>query len=115
LDDLPTVNEVGKAIKEMQCGKAAGPDGIPPEVFKSGGPSLVKKLTEFFCMCWEDGCLPQDLKDARIVHLYKGKSDMSNCNNYRGISLLSIAGKILCKVILRTDDTNVFKNHENNN
>jgi hypothetical protein len=51
LDDLPTVNEMGKAIKEMQCGKAAGPDGIPPEVFKSGGPSLVKKLTEFLCMC----------------------------------------------------------------
>ena len=30
LDDLPTENEVEEAIKELQCGKAAGPDGIPP-------------------------------------------------------------------------------------
>ena len=73
LDDLPTENEVEEAIKELQCGKAAGPDGIPPEVFKSGGQLLVRKLTEFLCMCWEDGCLPQDLKDARIVHLSRAR------------------------------------------
>ena len=100
LDAPPTEDEVTTAIEELQCGKAAGPDGIPPEVFKAGGPPLVEKLTEFLCMCWEDGCLPQDLKDARIVHLYKGKGDKSSCDNYRGISLLSIAGKILSKVIL---------------
>ena len=100
LDDLPTEQEVTKAIDELQSGKAAGPDGIPPEVFKAGGPTLVKKLTEFLCLCWDDGSLPQDLKDARIVHLYKGKGDKSSCDNYRGISLLSIAGKILAKVIL---------------
>ena len=100
LDDLPTEQEVTKAIDELQSGKAAGPDGIPPEVFKGGGPALVKSLTEFLCHCWNDGDLPQDLKDARIVHLYKGKGDRSSCDNYRGISLLSIAGKILSKVIL---------------
>ena len=108
LGDLPTENEVEEAIKELQCGKAAGPDGIPPEVFKTGGQLLVKKLTEFLCMCWEDGCLPQDLKDARIVHLYKGKGDKSSCDNYRGISLLSIAGKILCKVIINRLNTHLL-------
>ncbi|KAL8581176.1 hypothetical protein ACOMHN_033623 [Nucella lapillus] len=36
-------------------------------------------------MCWEDSCLPQDLKDARIVHLYKGKGDKSSCDNYRAL------------------------------
>lgn len=100
LDDRPTEAEVKEAIDDLQCGKAAGPDGIPPEIFKTGGDTLIEKLTEFLCTCWEDGCLPQDLKDARIVHLYKGKGDKSSCDNYRGISLLSIAGKILCKVIL---------------
>ncbi|XP_068713001.1 uncharacterized protein [Montipora foliosa] len=108
LDDLPTENEVEEAIKELQCGKAADPDGIPPEVFKTGGQLMVKKLTEFLCMCWEDGCLPKDLKDARIVHLYKGKGDKSSCDNYHGISLLSIAGKILCKVILNRLNTHLL-------
>ena len=69
---------------------------------------LIKKVTAFLCMCWEDGCLPQDLKDARIAHLYKGKGDSSSCENYRGISLLSIAGKILCKVILNRLNTHLL-------
>ena len=94
------MSEVAAAILELQCRKSAGPDGIPPEIFKAGGESLIQKFTEFLCTCWEDGCLPQDLKDARIVHLYKGKGEKSCCDNYRGISLLSIAGKIIAKVVL---------------
>ncbi|KAL8589062.1 hypothetical protein ACOMHN_055075 [Nucella lapillus] len=93
-------DEVSRAIAELQCSKSAGPDGIPPEVSKEGSQLLIQKFTEFLCMCWEDGCLPQDLKYARIVHLYKGKGDKSSCDNYRRISLLSKAGKILSKVIL---------------
>ena len=66
------------------------------------------RIGENLCICWEDGCLPQDLKDTRIVHLYKGKGDKSSCDNYRGISLLSIAGKILCKVILNRLNTDLL-------
>jgi hypothetical protein len=51
-----------------------------------------------------DAC-PQDLKDAKIVHLYKGKGDKSNCDNCRGIPLLVIAGKIQCKAILNRLNT----------
>ena len=69
LDDPPTVDEVRDAIDELQCSKSAGPDCIQPEVLKAGGQTLIPNFTECLCMCWEDGCLPQDLKDARIVHL----------------------------------------------
>ena len=100
LDSPPTEEEVRSAIAQLQCGKAGGPDGIPPELFKSGGPVLVAKLTAFFVNCWDNSTIPKDLKDARIVHLYKGKGDKSLCDNHRGISLLSIAGKILAKLIL---------------
>ncbi|XP_044182761.1 uncharacterized protein LOC122963391 [Acropora millepora] len=51
LDDLPTENKVEEAIKELQCGKAAGPDGIPPEVFKSGGQLLVTKRAGRMDVC----------------------------------------------------------------
>ena len=50
LDNLPSEHEVAKAIQELQSGKAAGPDGIPPEVFKHGDPALVKSFTEFMCL-----------------------------------------------------------------
>ena len=43
-----------------------------------------------------------------IVHLYKGKGDKSSCDNYREISLLSVAGKILSKVILNRLNTRLL-------
>ena len=39
-------------------------------------------------------------KDASIIHLYKRKGNPQVCDNHRGISLLSIAGKILAKILL---------------
>ena len=42
----------------------------------------------------------QDTKDAKIVTLYKNKGGSSDCNNYRGISLLSIVGKVYTRVVL---------------
>ena len=49
-------------------------------------------------MC-DNEVMPQQLKDAYIIHLYK-KGNRPLCDNYRGISLLAIAGKILARVML---------------
>ena len=73
---------------------------IPPEVYKYGGHKLVKKLHALFVEIWRTGCVPQDYKDASIKHLYKNKGMRNVCDNHRGISLLSIAGKILARLIL---------------
>ena len=35
-----------------------------------------------------------------IVTLYKNKGDRSDCNNYRGISLLIVVGKVFARVAL---------------
>ena len=40
------------------------------------------------------------MRDAKIITLYKNKGERSDCNNYRGISLLSIVGKVFARVIL---------------
>ena len=39
-------------------------------------------------------------KDSSIIHLCKRKGNPQVCDNHRGISLLSIAGKILAKMLL---------------
>ena len=44
--------------------------------------------------------VPQDMRDANIVTLYKNKGDRGDCNNYRCISLLNIVGKLYAKVVL---------------
>ncbi len=101
LDALPTVDELSKAIDSLACGKAPGSDGIPPEVIKTGQKSvLLDRLHELLLQCWEEGTVPQDMRDANIITLYKNKGDRSDCNNYRGISLLSIVGKAFAHVVL---------------
>ena len=67
---------------------------------ENGGPALNIKIHEFFVCCWEQGKLPQDLRDAVIITLYKNKGEQSDCSNYGGLILLSIAGKILARVLL---------------
>ena len=44
--------------------------------------------------------MPQDFRDANVIHLYKRKGDRAQCDNHRGISLLASAGKILGRVLL---------------
>ena len=40
-------------------------------------------------------------RDANIVTLYKNKGARRACNNYQGISLLSIAIKLFARVVLK--------------
>ena len=97
---MSSLEEITKAIQQLKCGKAAGVDGIPREIWIHGGPSLHSKLHELLTRCWEQGKLPQDLRDAIIITLYKNKGEKSDCSNYRGITLLSNAGKILARLLL---------------
>ncbi|BHF76337.1 hypothetical protein SprV_0501943500 [Sparganum proliferum] len=57
-------------------------------------------LTALFQEMWRQGEVPQDFKDATIVHLYKRKGNRQVCDNHRGISLLNIAGKIFARILL---------------
>ena len=100
LDELPTVSETVKAIKLLSSGKAPGSDAIPAEIYKAGGPPVAEKLTEVFHIMWRKEAIPQEFKDATIIHLFKRTGNPQVCDNHRGISLLSIAGKILARVLL---------------
>ena len=48
LAKLPELAEIEKAISSLSSGKSPGEDGIPAEVFSSGGPALVNRLLELF-------------------------------------------------------------------
>ena len=100
LDVPPSLDEVRSAVKKLKVHKAPGIDGLPAEVYKYGGDLLLEKLTSLFNLCWSTGDVPGDLRDAVIVSLYKNKGEKSDCSNYRGVTLLSIAGKILARVLL---------------
>ena len=100
LNSEPTVSEIEKAINGLGNGKAPGNDAIPSEVIKQGIPVLLSHLHELLSLCWREGEVPQDMRDAKIVTLFKNKGDRSDCNNYRGISLLSVVHKVFAQVFL---------------
>ncbi|BHF58724.1 hypothetical protein SprV_0100167900 [Sparganum proliferum] len=91
LDLPPSLQETIRAVQQLSSGKAPGSDAIPAEVYKHGGPQLMDHLTALFQEMWRKGEVPQDFKDATIVHLYKRKGNRQVCDNHRGISLLNIA------------------------
>ena len=73
LDELPTVSETVKAIKLLSSGKAPGSDAIPAEFYKAGGSPVAAKLTELFHIMWRKEAIPQEFKDATIIHFFKRK------------------------------------------
>nr|VZI36657.1 unnamed protein product [Spirometra erinaceieuropaei] len=100
LDLPPSLQETIRAVQQLSSGKAPGSDAIPAEVYKHGGPQLMDHLTALFQEMWRQGEVPQDFKDATVVHLYKRKRNRQVCDNNRGISLLNIAGKIFARILL---------------
>nr|VZI48828.1 unnamed protein product [Spirometra erinaceieuropaei] len=100
LDLPPSLQETIRAVQQLSSGKAPASDAIPAEVYKHGGPHLLDHLTALFQEMWRQGEVPQDFKDATIVHLYKRKGNRQVCDNHRGISLLNIAGKIFARILL---------------
>jgi len=100
LDVPPSISELSEAIDKLPSGKAPGKDCIPAEVIKSGKACLLVPLHKLLIQCWTEGAVPQDMRDANIITLYKNKGDRGDCNNYRGISLLSIIGKLFARIVL---------------
>ena len=67
---------------------------------KSGGDLVVDWIWKLCSMVFESDVVPEDLRSAVIVPLYKGKGEMIECKNYRGISLLSVVGKIYADILV---------------
>ena len=101
LDTPPTMAELKAAIMELNAGKACGEDGIPAEILQANSDALLPELHELLSLIWETGVVPHEMRNAKIVTLYKNKGDRGDCNNYRGISLLNAAGKAYARILLR--------------
>ena len=99
LDAPPSEDDVLEALERTKSGKAGGKNGVLPEMInKCCGANLLDHLVELFQCVWHEGYVPQEWKDALIVPIPK-KGDLSSCDNWRGISLLDVGGKLFTKII----------------
>ena len=97
-----TIEEVKRALNETSIpgGKAPGMDGVRVEMLKEGGVTVLEWLVRLFNVCFMLSIVPVDWVIACMVPLYKGKGDMYECSNFRGISLLSVVGKVHGRVLI---------------
>ena len=58
-------------------------------------------LVRLLNLCFDMEFVPKDWRGAFIVPLYKGKGDECKCTNSRGISLLSVVGKLFGSVLIK--------------
>ena len=75
-------------------------DGMRVEMLKEGGVTVLECLVTVFDICFMLSLVPMDWVIAYMVPLYKGKGDLHKCSNFRGISLLSVVGKVYGRVLI---------------
>ena len=97
----PTESELIGALRLMANAKAVGQDEIPVELLKIGinrDPTVLREFHRVIKLVWHQREVPQRWRDAVIKVLHK-KRDRTECGNYRGISLVAHAGKVLLKIV----------------
>ncbi|KAL0153242.1 hypothetical protein M9458_051417, partial [Cirrhinus mrigala] len=92
--------EVAEVVEKLPSGKAPGVDEIRPEYLKSLDVVGLSWLTRLCNIAWRLGTVPLDWQTGVVVPLFK-KRDRRVCSNYRGITLLSLPGKVYARVLER--------------
>ena len=89
-DDAPTLGEVRHAIRKLKNGRAAGSDGIQPELLKYAEEPVSISLHSQFARVWKTGLVPAEWSEGIIVSTVAVIAR----------SLLSVPGKVFANVLL---------------
>ena len=95
----PTTNtEILQIINRFKNKKSPGSDNVGPQLLKEITSEIVMPLVHLFNLSISTGKVPDFLKIAKVIPIYK-KGDRQTIGNYRPISLLSIFDKVLEKIM----------------
>ena len=95
-----TRKENENAIYMLKNKGSNGHDGINNKIIKLLLPVISVRICSLFNQCVKSGYFPQDLKNAKVIPLFKGGLKES-LENYRPISLLSLLSKIFERIIFK--------------
>ena len=106
-------NFVLRQLQRLKTSKAVGLDDISPQLFKDAAYIVAKPLTDIINASLYQANMPVDWKAAHVIPLFK-KGYVSNMDNYRPISILPIASKLLERVV-HTQLVNYLREHKHLN
>ena len=98
-----TATEVSKIVMSFKNNKAQDMRGLAAEHLKFS-PDIVFYLAQILNYILQTGYVPKQLKEGVLTPVLKKDKDPSLPISYRGITVLSILGKLLEKVILKKSD-----------
>ena len=92
--------EIKIAIQKLKNNRAPGIDGISSEMLKFFCDDIVQFLKMLFNNILETGDYPEMWAIGLVKILFKkGKKD--DLNNYRDLTILSVAGKFLTQFLMK--------------
>ena len=94
-----SLDEVKKQMAKMRKRKACGPDELPIEAIQIILEYKPACIVEEFNNILGTNKMPNDWRNSRMVHIFKGNGDVLECNNYRGIKLMSRTMKLWERII----------------
>jgi len=86
------MNEIAKAMAKMKKGRS------PSEVLKAGGTTVLEQPLNICNRAYETEMVPSDWQKGIVGPIFK-KGEKTICDNHRGITLLSHAGKIFTRIV----------------
>ena len=95
---LFTEEQVSKAIDHIKASKSQGPDNIHPKLIKETKSAIKKPLKILFTKSLEEEKIPTIWKKANVTAIFK-KGEKSKAENYRPISLTSVPGKLMERLV----------------
>ena len=99
-----TSDEIVHAIKQLKCGKSGGDDLLLNEFFIHGQQILLPYIVSLFNYIFDVGVFPDAWCDGLLIPLHK-KGSQYISENYRGITLLSVLGKLFTRTLNIRIDT----------
>ena len=94
-----TDSEIDKLIKKLKTGKSGGVDNIINEYLKKCPIPMKNAIVSLFNLVLKSGIVPSEWCIGIIIPLFKNKGSVDDVNNYRGITLLSVLGKLFTSAL----------------
>ena len=97
---LVTFDDIVKAVKRLKHGKQDGESLVSSDFLIYAHESLYVHLALLISALFNHGIVLKSLGASTIVPLPKGKHNLCDSSNYRGIALSSILGKVIDLILL---------------
>jgi hypothetical protein len=95
LCELPTLTEIEELCLKQRPHRAAGLDGLPPEVCRQAAVVIAPFIHNVMMKAFVSGIEPFRYKGGLLVPIWKHKQSRQLPSAYRGILLADVFGKVL--------------------